>query len=54
MLQDHFPTQGRDNGWIAVDYMRTFMGLEAAKRLKGTQPDDLFLIRYNVIKTYNI
>ncbi|KAJ7992130.1 hypothetical protein DPEC_G00275350 [Dallia pectoralis] len=41
---DHFPEGGRQNGWIADDYLRTFLSHDGMSRVKGIRPDDVFLI----------
>ncbi|XP_030649213.1 beta-1,4-mannosyl-glycoprotein 4-beta-N-acetylglucosaminyltransferase a [Chanos chanos] len=41
---DHFPKGGRVNGWIADDYLRTFLSKNGMSRVQGLRPDDIFLI----------
>ncbi|KAL0992478.1 hypothetical protein UPYG_G00093860 [Umbra pygmaea] len=41
---DHFPQGGQQNGWIADDYLRTFLTQNGMSRVKGARPDDVFLI----------
>ncbi|XP_010901437.1 beta-1,4-mannosyl-glycoprotein 4-beta-N-acetylglucosaminyltransferase a isoform X2 [Esox lucius] len=41
---DHFPKGGQQNGWIADDYLRTFLSYDGMSRVKGVRPDDVFLI----------
>ncbi|KAJ8386114.1 hypothetical protein AAFF_G00177080 [Aldrovandia affinis] len=41
---DHFPEGGRQDGWIADDYLRTFLTRNGMSRLKGVRPDDIFII----------
>ncbi|XP_038163542.1 beta-1,4-mannosyl-glycoprotein 4-beta-N-acetylglucosaminyltransferase isoform X2 [Cyprinodon tularosa] len=41
---DHFPDGGRQDGWIADDYLRTFLTRNGLSRLKGSRSDDVFLI----------
>ncbi|XP_030639141.1 beta-1,4-mannosyl-glycoprotein 4-beta-N-acetylglucosaminyltransferase [Chanos chanos] len=41
---DHFPEGGRQDGWIADDYLRTFLTRNGMSRVVGARPDDVFLI----------
>ncbi|XP_028843726.1 beta-1,4-mannosyl-glycoprotein 4-beta-N-acetylglucosaminyltransferase a isoform X2 [Denticeps clupeoides] len=41
---DHFPKGGRHDGWIADDYLRTFLTKNGMSRIKGARPDDVFII----------
>ncbi|XP_026887676.2 beta-1,4-mannosyl-glycoprotein 4-beta-N-acetylglucosaminyltransferase a [Electrophorus electricus] len=41
---DHFPRGGRINGWIADDYLRTFLTKNGLSRIWGLRPDDVFLL----------
>uniref|UniRef100_A0A671KG93 Beta-1,4-mannosyl-glycoprotein 4-beta-N-acetylglucosaminyltransferase b n=1 Tax=Sinocyclocheilus anshuiensis TaxID=1608454 RepID=A0A671KG93_9TELE len=41
---DHFPEGGRQDGWIADDYLRTFLTRDGMARIAGSRPDDVFLI----------
>ncbi|XP_017548405.1 beta-1,4-mannosyl-glycoprotein 4-beta-N-acetylglucosaminyltransferase [Pygocentrus nattereri] len=41
---DHFPEGGRQDGWIADDYLRTFLTRDGMSRIRGLHPDDVFLI----------
>ncbi|XP_024288667.1 beta-1,4-mannosyl-glycoprotein 4-beta-N-acetylglucosaminyltransferase isoform X2 [Oncorhynchus tshawytscha] len=41
---DHFPKGGQQNGWIADDYLRTFLSYDGMSRVQGARPDDVFLI----------
>ncbi|XP_024288665.1 beta-1,4-mannosyl-glycoprotein 4-beta-N-acetylglucosaminyltransferase isoform X3 [Oncorhynchus tshawytscha] len=41
---DHFPKGGQQNGWIADDYLRTFLSRDGMSRVQGARPDDVFLI----------
>ncbi|KAG5278803.1 hypothetical protein AALO_G00102930 [Alosa alosa] len=41
---DHFPDGGRQDGWIADDYLRTFLTRNGVSRVAGLRPDDVFLI----------
>uniref|UniRef100_A0A3B3RP99 Beta-1,4-mannosyl-glycoprotein 4-beta-N-acetylglucosaminyltransferase n=1 Tax=Paramormyrops kingsleyae TaxID=1676925 RepID=A0A3B3RP99_9TELE len=41
---DHFPEGGRQDGWIADDYLRTFLTRDGISRIDGLQPDDVFII----------
>ncbi|KAG1934224.1 beta-1,4-N-acetylglucosaminyltransferase family protein [Pimephales promelas] len=41
---DHFPDGGRQDGWIADDYLRTFLTRDGIARVSGLRPDDVFLI----------
>ncbi|XP_061079523.1 beta-1,4-mannosyl-glycoprotein 4-beta-N-acetylglucosaminyltransferase-like isoform X2 [Conger conger] len=41
---DHFPDGGRQNGWIADDYLRTFLTQNGMSRVQGVRPDDVFII----------
>ncbi|KAJ8251562.1 hypothetical protein GJAV_G00222680 [Gymnothorax javanicus] len=41
---DHFPEGGRQNGWIADDYLRTFLTRNGMSRVKGVRPDDVFIV----------
>ncbi|XP_061626376.1 beta-1,4-mannosyl-glycoprotein 4-beta-N-acetylglucosaminyltransferase isoform X2 [Phyllopteryx taeniolatus] len=41
---DHFPEGGRQDGWIADDYLRTFLTRNGISRTQGVRPDDVFVI----------
>lgn len=41
---DHFPQGGRENGWIADDYLRTFLWKQGKKQIAGLRDDDLFVL----------
>ncbi|XP_019717773.1 beta-1,4-mannosyl-glycoprotein 4-beta-N-acetylglucosaminyltransferase isoform X2 [Hippocampus comes] len=41
---DHFPEGGRQDGWIADDYLRTFLTRNGMSRVEGGRPDDVFVI----------
>uniref|UniRef100_A0A3B3UU61 Beta-1,4-mannosyl-glycoprotein 4-beta-N-acetylglucosaminyltransferase n=1 Tax=Poecilia latipinna TaxID=48699 RepID=A0A3B3UU61_9TELE len=41
---DHFPDGGRQDGWIADDYLRTFLTRNGLSRVKGARSDDVFII----------
>ncbi|XP_011476713.2 beta-1,4-mannosyl-glycoprotein 4-beta-N-acetylglucosaminyltransferase isoform X1 [Oryzias latipes] len=41
---DHFPDGGRQDGWIADDYLRTFLTRNGMSRVVGLRPDDVFII----------
>ncbi|KAK6471618.1 beta-1,4-mannosyl-glycoprotein 4-beta-N-acetylglucosaminyltransferase [Huso huso] len=41
---DHFPDGGRQDGWIADDYLRTFLTRDSVRRIQGLRPDDVFII----------
>ncbi|XP_051940592.1 beta-1,4-mannosyl-glycoprotein 4-beta-N-acetylglucosaminyltransferase isoform X2 [Hippocampus zosterae] len=41
---DHFPEGGRQDGWIADDYLRTFLTRDGMSRVEGGRPDDVFVI----------
>uniref|UniRef100_A0A8C9SQP1 Beta-1,4-mannosyl-glycoprotein 4-beta-N-acetylglucosaminyltransferase n=2 Tax=Scleropages formosus TaxID=113540 RepID=A0A8C9SQP1_SCLFO len=41
---DHFPEGGRQDGWIADDYLRTFLTRNGMSRIKDLRPDDVFII----------
>ncbi|XP_041942932.1 beta-1,4-mannosyl-glycoprotein 4-beta-N-acetylglucosaminyltransferase a isoform X2 [Alosa sapidissima] len=41
---DHFPKGGKQNGWIADDYLRTFLSKNGLSRMRGARPDDVFII----------
>ncbi|XP_055069585.2 beta-1,4-mannosyl-glycoprotein 4-beta-N-acetylglucosaminyltransferase [Misgurnus anguillicaudatus] len=41
---DHFPDGGRQDGWIADDYLRTFLTRDGMSRVVGLRSDDVFLI----------
>lgn len=41
---DHFPEGGRQDGWIADDYLRTFLTHNGMSRVRGVRPDDVFVI----------
>lgn len=41
---DHFPEGGRQDGWIADDYLRTFLTRNGISRVDGLRPDDVFII----------
>ncbi|XP_068177115.1 beta-1,4-mannosyl-glycoprotein 4-beta-N-acetylglucosaminyltransferase isoform X2 [Antennarius striatus] len=41
---DHFPDGGRQDGWIADDYLRTFLTHNGMSRVVGGRSDDVFVI----------
>lgn len=41
---DHFPEGGRQDGWIADDYLRTFLTHNGMSRVVGARSDDVFVI----------
>ncbi|KAF7686490.1 beta-1,4-mannosyl-glycoprotein 4-beta-N-acetylglucosaminyltransferase a isoform X2 [Silurus meridionalis] len=41
---DHFPEGGHANGWIADDYLRTFLSKNGLLRVQGLRPDDVFIL----------
>ncbi|XP_017261615.1 beta-1,4-mannosyl-glycoprotein 4-beta-N-acetylglucosaminyltransferase isoform X2 [Kryptolebias marmoratus] len=41
---NHFPDGGRQDGWIADDYLRTFLTRNGMSRVRGARPDDVFVI----------
>lgn len=41
---DHFPEGGRQDGWIADDYLRTFLTRDGMSRVVGARADDVFVI----------
>jgi len=41
---DHFPDGGRQDGWIADDYLRTYLTQNGLSRVTGARPDDVFVI----------
>ncbi|KAM7419744.1 hypothetical protein PAMA_016707 [Pampus argenteus] len=41
---DHFPDGGRQDGWIADDYLRTYLTRNGLSRLVGIRSDDVFVI----------
>ncbi|KAB5517628.1 hypothetical protein PHYPO_G00169360 [Pangasianodon hypophthalmus] len=41
---DHFPKDGRANGWIADDYLRTFLSKNGLLRVRDLRHDDVFLL----------
>ncbi|KAM9792507.1 beta-1,4-mannosyl-glycoprotein 4-beta-N-acetylglucosaminyltransferase [Neosynchiropus ocellatus] len=41
---DHFPEGGRQDGWIADDYLRTYLTRNGLSRVIGSRPDDVFVI----------
>ncbi|KAM9490029.1 beta-1,4-mannosyl-glycoprotein 4-beta-N-acetylglucosaminyltransferase isoform 1-T1 [Salvelinus alpinus] len=41
---DHFPDGGRQDGWIADDYLRTYLTRDGMARVTGSRPDDVFVI----------
>ncbi|XP_040891230.1 beta-1,4-mannosyl-glycoprotein 4-beta-N-acetylglucosaminyltransferase isoform X1 [Toxotes jaculatrix] len=41
---DHFPEGGRQDGWIADDYLRTFLTRNGMSRVVGSRSDDVFVI----------
>ncbi|XP_068455642.1 beta-1,4-mannosyl-glycoprotein 4-beta-N-acetylglucosaminyltransferase [Clinocottus analis] len=41
---DHFPDGGRQDGWIADDYLRTYLTHNGLSRVAGVRPDDVFVI----------
>ncbi|CAL8329785.1 unnamed protein product [Merluccius merluccius] len=41
---DHFPEGGRQDGWIADDYLRTYLTRNGMARVGGVRPDDVFVI----------
>lgn len=44
MFLDHFPEGGRQDGWIADDYLRTFLSHNGLSRVVGARSDDVFVI----------
>lgn len=44
MFLDHFPDGGRQDGWIADDYLRTYLTQNGLSRVTGARPDDVFVI----------
>lgn len=44
MFLNHFPEGGRQDGWIADDYLRTFLTQNGMSRVVGVRPDDVFVI----------
>ncbi|XP_004913813.1 beta-1,4-mannosyl-glycoprotein 4-beta-N-acetylglucosaminyltransferase isoform X2 [Xenopus tropicalis] len=41
---NHFPEGGKQDGWIADDYLRTFLTRNGVGRLRNLRDDDLFII----------
>ncbi|XP_065108939.1 beta-1,4-mannosyl-glycoprotein 4-beta-N-acetylglucosaminyltransferase a [Paramisgurnus dabryanus] len=41
---DHFPAGGRSDGWIADDYLRTYLTRNGLSRIHGLKDDDVFVI----------
>ncbi|KAL3226338.1 hypothetical protein MRX96_004431 [Rhipicephalus microplus] len=41
---DHFPSKGREDGWFADGYQRSFLWRQAKKQLSGLRDDDLFVL----------
>ncbi|XP_052397941.1 beta-1,4-mannosyl-glycoprotein 4-beta-N-acetylglucosaminyltransferase [Carassius gibelio] len=41
---DHFPDGGHVDGWIADDYLRTYLTKNGMSRLEGLKKDDVFII----------
>ncbi|XP_076027852.1 beta-1,4-mannosyl-glycoprotein 4-beta-N-acetylglucosaminyltransferase isoform X2 [Genypterus blacodes] len=41
---NHFPDGGRQDGWIADDYLRTFLTRNGMSRVVGGRGDDVFVI----------
>ncbi|KAJ8001643.1 hypothetical protein DPEC_G00171600 [Dallia pectoralis] len=41
---DHFPEGGRQDGWIADDYLRTYLTRDGMARVTGSRSDDVFVI----------
>ncbi|XP_034043288.1 beta-1,4-mannosyl-glycoprotein 4-beta-N-acetylglucosaminyltransferase [Thalassophryne amazonica] len=41
---NHFPDGGRQDGWIADDYLRTFLTRNGMSRVVGARADDIFVI----------
>uniref|UniRef100_UPI00398F5528 beta-1,4-mannosyl-glycoprotein 4-beta-N-acetylglucosaminyltransferase-like isoform X1 n=2 Tax=Pristiophorus japonicus TaxID=55135 RepID=UPI00398F5528 len=41
---DHFPSGGRQDGWIADDYLRTFLTQNGMSRIVDLRDDDIFII----------
>ncbi|XP_031144850.1 beta-1,4-mannosyl-glycoprotein 4-beta-N-acetylglucosaminyltransferase isoform X1 [Sander lucioperca] len=41
---DHFPEGGRQDGWIADDYLRTYLTRNGLSRVVGIRSDDVFVI----------
>ncbi|XP_013776586.1 beta-1,4-mannosyl-glycoprotein 4-beta-N-acetylglucosaminyltransferase-like [Limulus polyphemus] len=41
---DHFPEDGRLNGWAADNYLRTFLGQQGLSQLSSLNDDDLFVL----------
>lgn len=44
MFLNHFPDGGRQDGWIADDYLRTFLTRNGMSRVVGARSDDVFVI----------
>lgn len=44
LFLDHFPRGGKEDGWVADKYLRTFMGRNAFKQITGYRPDDIFVV----------
>lgn len=44
MFLNHFPDGGRQDGWIADDYLRTFLTHNGMSRVVGARSDDVFVI----------
>ena len=43
VLLDHFPDDGKEDGWIVERYQRNYLGQQCLKRLKGSMATDLFM-----------
>ncbi|XP_041839765.1 beta-1,4-mannosyl-glycoprotein 4-beta-N-acetylglucosaminyltransferase isoform X2 [Melanotaenia boesemani] len=41
---DHFPEGGKQDGWIADDYLRTFLTRNGMSRVAGARSNDVFII----------
>ncbi|XP_051743513.1 beta-1,4-mannosyl-glycoprotein 4-beta-N-acetylglucosaminyltransferase a isoform X1 [Ctenopharyngodon idella] len=41
---DHFPDGGHADGWIADDYLRTYLTKNGMPRVQGLKADDVFII----------
>ncbi|XP_064472772.1 beta-1,4-mannosyl-glycoprotein 4-beta-N-acetylglucosaminyltransferase-like [Ornithodoros turicata] len=41
---DHFPEGGKEDGWIADSYLRTFLWKQGKTQLSGLRDDDLFIL----------
>ena len=43
LFMDTFPDGGQENGWIVDQFARTYIGTHGLPKIKGLQPDDLFI-----------